>query len=170
MDLRQALIPLTQITPKKLYITTQATRDYSTHEELILAEQIAALTRRIALAITCVAVIKTSDEFLPEITRLRNTLLSRIDNEAFLASTDDPTYVALRKLRSSVSDYIANYASGGRSTKGYMFQSLMPVAAYAANIYPQEYEGVDRDIQIVKLNGIDHPMFPQISRVMAYVK
>lgn len=167
-DLRQALIPLTQLTVKAVFIRTQATRDYSTDEELHLASEIAALARRLALALTCSSVIRSSSNFMRDLVNMRDSLLLKLDNEAFLASSDDPTYVALRTLRSAISDFIANHASGGSTTKKYEFQALMPVAVYAANIYPSEPGTNGRDVEIVELNSIDHPMFPQKLTVSAY--
>lgn len=168
-DLRQALLPMTTVHTKDLAISTQSVRDFSTTEELALAEDIAALTRRLSLALTCRAITRAGIQYLPDATKIRKTLLGRLDDEAFLASSDDPTFKALRMLKTAITDFIANFAAGGQTVKRYKFNSLMPVAVYAANIYPTESGDKDRDIQLVKLNDIDHPMFPQSSKIDAYL-
>lgn len=157
-DLGQALKELSEVNTNKLLKATSTTLTTSSLDEIHLANAVASFSRRLALVQICLAGIKVAPEKQPDATLLRNRLLLQIDNEAALATHDNPTYDSLRKLRANVTEYVSYWTQGGRATQKIRRKSGRTLANAAADIYAQSrFE--DRDREMMRLNNVRHPLF-----------
>jgi hypothetical protein len=161
-DLPQALYSLTRITPHRMAKAMQpSSRAASVRAEFQLAETVAAYARRRALAASARATIKVAPEKQPEALRVRQRLVHQLDIEIELVLGRYPrTYATLRKLRAAVIEYMVWWTRGGPATQNIRPTTVGPLAVIAANLYYRPGDRyVNRDRELMQLNGIAHPLF-----------
>lgn len=159
-DLGQALRGLTEISISKQLLSKQSVGSAnSVQDELTLAETVAAFTRRMAMAHTCLAGIKVARENQPDASLTRQRFIQNLDDEAFKAANENRVWTGIRKLRSSIAKFTSYYSQGGAATKRVIVKSQEPLAVIAANNYDKDKVS-NRDKELMKLNNIRHPLFP----------
>jgi hypothetical protein len=158
-DLAMALIPMTNIKPRiQRALSAAQLSTASVKAELALAETVCSLTRRLALAYSIRAGIDVAPARQPDASLTRRRLLEQLDEEIALLPSDTDLQDNLRKLRRTVPDFVAHYSAGGNgSVRLPTSWAGKPLAAIAASVYGRNAAG--RDVDLMRFNGITHPMF-----------
>jgi hypothetical protein len=158
-DLAMALIPLTNLKPRiKRALSAAQLSTASVRAELALAETVCSLTRRLALAYSVRAAIDVAPAKQPDASLTRKRLLEQIDEEVALLPSQTDLQDHLRKLRGTVPSFVAHYSMGGNgSVKLPPSWAGKPLAAIAASVYGRNAAG--KDLDLMRFNGISHPMF-----------
>lgn len=158
-DIAYALFRMTQLKPDEDRIKKQsAISAASVKAELLLANTVASLVRRLALAQSMRAAMKVAPAKQPDAIIKRKELMDFIAEEVAASSSQNFVFESLRRLRSAVITFVSFYSAGGGATIP-VPQSMMgkPLAAIAADIYGKTND-IDRDLMI--MNRIEHPLFP----------
>jgi len=161
-DLAQALIPLTNFTPTILRAMVASSGiTASIKAEVQMVEALAAFVRRVSLVNSINAGIRVTPERQPDASLTRKRLLDQIDEEIAIASFDNPNVRdSLITLRAAVVRFVAHFSIGGAAAvtlpKGW---SNRPLATVAANAYVHGAVA-DRDAELMRFNGVTHPLFP----------
>ena len=158
-DLAMALIPLTNIKPRiHRALSAAQLSTKSVKQELALAETVCSLTRRLALSYSVMAAINIAPSKQPDASLTRRRLIEQIDEEMALLPSNTPLQDGLRWMRRTIPDFVGHYSTGGKgSTQLPASWVGKPLAAIAASVYGAASAG--RDLELMKFNGITHPMF-----------
>jgi len=160
-DLAQALIPLTSFAPTILRATVAASgKTASVEAEIKMVEALASYVRRISLTNSILAGMKVAPERQPDASLTRKQLLDQLDNEIAIAMIDPKVREELRKLRVSVVTFVSHFSIGGAAAVPIPAAwANKPLACVAANAYVHGAVK-DRDREIMRFNGVTHPLFP----------
>lgn len=157
-DLAQALLPLTNLKPAVTALSAIQLTTASVQAELQLAETVCAVVRRLALCYSIIAGINVAPPKQPDASLTRTRLLQQIDEEVAKVPAAAPLQASLRTLRGAVIDFVNWYSShGGSSVQIPESWAGKPLAAIAASVYGPNAPG--RDIDLMRFNGVTHPMF-----------
>jgi len=160
-DLAQALIPLTNFAPTILRTTVAASGvTASIQAELKMVEALSSYVRRVSLVNSINAGIKVAPERQPDASLTRTRLLEQIDDEIALAVNDHDVRENLRKLRATVVKYVNHFSIGGTAAVELPDAwGGKPLAVVAANAYVHT-DVTNRDAELMRFNGVTHPLFP----------
>jgi hypothetical protein len=133
---------------------------FSVQAELHLARTIAAYVRRLAIAYTGRAASLISADQQANLVPLRTKFINDLDSESVLAENHQAVYASLRELRSNTISFMNLYSAGGSLTQSFESRSPEPLAVVASNYYSGSSRVVDRDLEMMKINAVRHPLFP----------
>ena len=164
-DFAQALLPMTNMTPHiQRKLSAAQLRTASVQAELQLAETVCALVRRVALAYSIMAGIRVAPSKQPDASLTRKRVLQSIDDEIALLPAATSLQDALRLLRRSIVAFVDHYSvHGSASVKIPKSWVGKPLAVIAASVYGRNAAG--RDVDLMRFNGVTHPMFSPSSMV-----
>lgn len=163
-DLAAALVPMTNLKPQTSALSATQLATASVQAEIALAETVAALVRRMGLSYSIQAAVDVAPAKQPDASLTRTRLLEQIDEEIERLAGVGGHQQALREVRTSVVKFVNHYSAGGQASKELPASYAgKPLAVIAASVYGNNAEG--RDMDLMRFNGVTHPMFAPTAMV-----